>query len=87
MSLLLAALLSVCPQEPADRVLFDFETPEEATRWSNLKIDDPATADHRIQKEPPAAWSLSAENATSGTHSLKITVRMMTRRISETCVQ
>ena len=73
MSTLLAFLLSVCVQDGGDRVLFDFEKPEDAERWSNLLITDPASADRRIQKEPATTWSLSTENATSGSHSLKIT--------------
>ena len=73
MSLLLTALLSVFVQDAGDRVLFDFEKPEDAERWSNLQILDPSTADRRIQKEPNATWSLSKDNATSGAHSLKVT--------------
>jgi len=73
MSILLTALLSVFAQDVGDRVLFDFEKPEDAERWSNLEITDAATADRRIQKEPSATWSLSNDNATSGAHSLKIT--------------
>ncbi len=73
MSNLLALLLSVCVQDAGDRMLFDFERPEDAERWSNLLIKDPASADRRIQKEPAATWLLSTENATSGSHSLKIT--------------
>jgi len=73
MSILLTALLSVFAQDVGDRVLFDFEKPEDAERWSNLEITDAATADRRIQKEPNATWSLSNDNATSGAHSLKIT--------------
>jgi hypothetical protein len=73
MSILLCSLLSVFAQDGGDRVLFDFEKPEDAARWSNLVIADPTTADKRFQKEPPATWSLSTENATSGSHSLKVT--------------
>src|SRR5205085_1263535 len=73
MFILLTALLSVCAQDAGDRVLFDFEKPEDAERWSNLQILDPSTADRRIQKEPNVTWSLSKDNATSGAHSLKIT--------------
>ncbi|MBV8879960.1 MAG: hypothetical protein JO332_08360 [Planctomycetaceae bacterium] len=73
MTLLLIALISLSAQDPGDRVLFDFEEPSEAARWSNLRIADPETADRRIQKEPPATWERSTENATSGAHSLKIT--------------
>lgn len=72
MPLILASLLSLCAQD-AERVLFDFEKPEDAQRWANLVIADPSTADKRIQKEPPATWSLSTENVTRGEHSLKIT--------------
>ena len=73
MGQLLAVLLGVLVQDAGERVLFDFEKPQDAECWSNLQIADPATADRRIQKEPPATWSLSTENATSGTHSLQIT--------------
>ncbi|HVR87397.1 MAG TPA: hypothetical protein VMU54_23935, partial [Planctomycetota bacterium] len=73
MSQLLAALLGVLVQDAGERVLFDFEKPQDADRWSNLEIADPASADRRREKEPPATWSISTENATSGSHSLKVT--------------
>ncbi len=73
MVLVLASLLFLCTQDAVDRVLFDFEKPEDAQRWSNLVITDPSTADKRIRKEPPAKWELSPENATSGSRSLKVT--------------
>lgn len=72
-SLLLAALLRVCAQDAGDRILFDFEKPEDAEPWSNMQIPDPASADPRTRKEPPAPWALSTQHATSGSHSLKIT--------------
>jgi hypothetical protein len=73
MTILAALILSVCFQDAGDRILFDFERPEDMDRWSQLQIADPAAADRRLQKEPPVKWERSTENATSGSHSLKLT--------------
>jgi len=54
-----------------ERVLFDFETPEEASCWSTLGV--PPDADKRIREEPPATVALSPENVSSRKHSLKLT--------------
>jgi hypothetical protein len=53
--------------EPKEALLFDFENPADLKAWSNLELPDVK------QQEPPARIELSAENATRGKHSLKIT--------------
>jgi hypothetical protein len=69
----LLILLALQAPEGADRLLFDFEKPEDLDRWTNLEIANPADADKRLQKEPPAKVELSSDHATSGQKSLKIT--------------
>src|SRR5258706_3946649 len=71
-----AALLGILlcsPRDPGDRLLFDFEQPADLEAWTNLEVANPAEADKRIRKEPPATVELSPEHATSGSKSLKIT--------------
>jgi hypothetical protein len=53
--------------QPAVKVLFDFEEAADLTAWSNLALPDAK------EKEPPAKIELSTEHATSGKRSLKIT--------------
>ena len=53
--------------EPKEILLFDFERPADLKAWSNLVL--PGTKD----KEPSVKIELSAENATRGKHSLKLT--------------
>ena len=50
-----------------DRVLFDFEAATTVQGWANLEL--PAAK----AKEPPVKIEHSAQNATSGQHSLKLT--------------
>jgi hypothetical protein len=57
--LILALLLAL----QDDRTLFDFEEPAELARWSSVDAENGR----------PARWELSDGQATSGTHSLKIT--------------
>ncbi|MBY0526917.1 MAG: hypothetical protein K2R98_26220 [Gemmataceae bacterium] len=54
------------PEVP-EKMLFDFEDAAELKAWSNLVLPDAKG------KEPAATIEQSAENATSGKHSLKIT--------------
>lgn len=62
-------LFIVSDEAPAPRetLLFDFEGPADLKVWSNLELPDVK------QKEPPVKLELSAENATRGKHSLKMT--------------
>ena len=48
-----------------DLLLFDFEDPADLKSWSNLELPK--------DREPPIKLELSAEHATSGKHSLKLT--------------
>jgi hypothetical protein len=57
----------VAAEKPADEVLFDFEDEADLKPWTNLVLPDAK------EKEPPAKIELSADHATSGKHSLKIT--------------
>ncbi len=50
-----------------DLVLYDFEEPQAASAWKNLEPSDPEP------NEPPAKVEVVRENATHGTHSLRIT--------------
>ena len=50
---------------PKETLLFDFENPADLKVWSNLELPD--------VKEPPVKIELSAENATRGKQSLKLT--------------
>lgn len=52
---------------PKETLLFDFEKPADLKVWSNLQLPDGK------QQEPPVKIELSAENATRGKHSLKLT--------------
>src|SRR4051812_38184030 len=52
---------------PKELVLFDFEDPASIKDWSNLQFPDAKS------KEPLAKVEQSAEHATSGKHSLRIT--------------
>jgi hypothetical protein len=52
---------------PKETVLFDFENSADLKAWSNLELADGK------HKELPAKIELSAENASRGKHSLKIT--------------
>jgi hypothetical protein len=52
---------------PKEMLLFDFEEAADLRAWSNLELPDPK------QKEPPVKIELSAENATHGKQSLKLT--------------
>jgi hypothetical protein len=49
-----------------EKVLFDFEEATDLQAWSSLELPEGP-------EEPPIQFELSAENATSGQHSLKIT--------------
>jgi hypothetical protein len=55
------------PATPAEKVLFDFEAPDDASAWSNLELPDAR------EKEPPVRLERVAAHATSGKHSLKLT--------------
>ena len=55
----------VAADEPTEQILYDFEGPGDLKSWSNLVIPE--------AKEPAAKIELSAENATSGKQSLKLT--------------
>lgn len=65
------ALRSVAVPEPKpapkEALLYDFEDAADLKTWSNLELPDAK------QKEPPAKFELSTENATRGKQSLKIT--------------
>jgi hypothetical protein len=66
-------LVSVLPcavtaaDKPAVKMLFDFEEEADLKAWSNLALPDAK------EKEPSAKIELSADHATSGKKSLKIT--------------
>ena len=64
---LLAIVLQSGAAQPAkeDLLLFDFEDPADVKVWSNLELPK--------DREPPIKLELSAEHATSGKHSLKLT--------------
>ena len=53
--------------QPAVKVLFDFEEAPDLKAWTNLALPDAK------EKEPPAKIELSTDHATSGKRSLKIT--------------
>jgi hypothetical protein len=53
--------------KPAAKVLFDFEEAADLQAWTNLALPDAK------EKEPPAQIEQSADHATSGKRSLKIT--------------
>jgi hypothetical protein len=57
------------PAAPAvkEKVLFDFEDPDDLKAWSNLNLPDAR------EKEPPVQLELSDQHATSGQRSLKLT--------------
>ncbi|HMF18594.1 MAG TPA: DNRLRE domain-containing protein [Gemmataceae bacterium] len=70
----LLLLLFFCPvfwsghaaqEAKVDLLLFDFEDPADLKSWSNLELPK--------DKEPPIKLGLSAEHATSGKRSLKLT--------------
>ena len=70
-TLALCLLLAGFRPDADERVLFDFEKAEEASRWSMLGV--PPDADKRIREEPPVKTELSSENVSSGKQSLKLT--------------
>src|SRR6516162_9146934 len=53
--------------QPAVKVLFDFEEAPDLKAWTNLALPDAK------EKEPPAKIELSTDHATSGKRSLKVT--------------
>jgi hypothetical protein len=55
------------PKAVEERKLFDFENDDDVKAWSDLVLPDPK------RKEPAVKWERSADHATSGKHSLKIT--------------
>lgn len=70
--LLYLLAIPLCPigpilaaDEPADKVLYDFEASGDLKVWSNLELPN--------AKEPPAKIERSTDHATSGKHSLKLT--------------
>lgn len=63
----LLACLPAGADQPAERILFDFEEATDLKAWTNLGL-----ADEKV-KEPAAAIERSMDNVTSGKHSLKIT--------------
>jgi hypothetical protein len=66
LALFLPASVTAADQ-PAVKVLFDFEGATDLKVWSNLELPDAKA------KEPPAKFELSSDHATSGKRSLKIT--------------
>jgi hypothetical protein len=69
-ALVLAAVpasASSAADAPAEKVVYDFEDPAGIKAWSNLV--PPGAAD----KEPPVKVEQSADHATAGKHSLKLT--------------
>src|SRR5206468_3649000 len=52
---------------PAGKVVYDFEDPADIKTWSNLAL--PVVTD----KEPPVKIEQSADHATAGARSLKLT--------------
>ncbi len=65
--LLCLIMLSQPLRAAEDLVLFDFEGPADAQRWTSLELPDTKL------KEPPVKLERSKEHATSGAHSLKLT--------------
>lgn len=66
-ALLPLALLNAAGPAPREKVLFDFESPDDLRNWSSLKL--PATKD----AEPAVTIESDKRHATSGRHSLKLT--------------
>ena len=71
-SVLLGFFLLALPSAPqaapdGEKILFDFEQPEDLKGWANLELPN--------EKEPAAVAERSTENAVSGKHSLKITFK------------
>ena len=54
-------------EQPADKLVCDFENPDDLKGWSNLTLEGAK------EKEPAAKIERSTEHATSGKHSLKLT--------------
>jgi hypothetical protein len=57
---------SLIADEPAEKVVYDFEDPAGITTWSG-------SAPPGGDKEPPVKVEQSRDHATAGTHSLKLT--------------
>jgi hypothetical protein len=55
------------PLATAEKMLYDFESPDDLAVWSNLVLPGAK------EKEPPVKIERSTEHATSGKHSLKLT--------------